>query len=383
MNIVFVSEIQDPYLRGSSTQILTECLLQGLSDLGAKVTFIATYDINNNPENIERYYSKYVHRLCLIRSKVSLTAIPNTKFAKYHQLMRMTKYLLMYRQYNTDIPEIETDEDTILLSHTPSMEAAYICKALMEKHKFKEYVQYWSDPYALVGIYLEDFGVKRYPNYIIESSILKLADRVVYSGKPLFEAQKKLYKKHARKMDCTAFSYSKMSMSSGRKGNLPVKFSYMGDYMSFTRNIAPLFEAFARSERGELLVCGHGNVLPRENAGNITVSGRVSQSEVRERENSSDVLISIINHSCLQIPGKIFYPANTDKILLVILDGKYKREMEEYLGQYNRFVFCENNAESIYRTISEIMDGKYAVDMSKTHLLSPKSIVADILGVQA
>lgn len=373
--IVFVSEVQDPYSKGSSTQILTENLLQGLKEGGYIVDFVAIYDdnYNNNINNMLRYYNKYVNNIILVNSRMNLCTIA---YHKYRQLFRTIKGLLIYRQYIKVNIEIENDS-TILLSHTPSLEAAFICKALLRKYKFKKYIQYWSDPYALSGIYLENLSIKRWPNIMIERAILKMADKIVYSGKPLFLAQKELYMRYSNKMYCVDFSYSTKKYEDANNNDRRL-FGYVGNYFSSTRDIKPLFNAFSTIDYASLLVCGKGDVEP-DNSNKIIIEKRKPQNEIAELEAKLDVFVCIINHSCYQIPGKIFYNTNSNKIILVILDGKYTDLFRKYLEQFNRFEFCDNNVESITKAVDRICRGECSVDLSGIDKLSPQNIIESIL----
>ncbi len=95
--ILFVSEIQDPFTRGSSTQILTENLLQGLWDGGHDITFIAIYDEIDDADKITRYYKKYTSKIYPVRSYMNLTTISHHK---YRQLFRTIKGAFLYKRYN-------------------------------------------------------------------------------------------------------------------------------------------------------------------------------------------------------------------------------------------------------------------------------------------
>ena len=380
MKIIFVSEIQDPYTRGSSTQILTENLLQGFKEAGHDIFFIAIYDSNNDANNIVNYYKKYTRDIIMVKSQMNLTTIANHK---YKQLFQIIKGFTLYNKYMKIIPKIDVAHKTVLFSHTPSLEAGLICKALKKLYQFEKYIQYWSDPYALSGIYPENISIKRWPSYFIEKALLKIADSIVYPGKPIFLAQKKLYKKYSNKMHCVNYSYScrnKTSVSHNSEAKL--LFGYLGDYMSSIRNIKPLFKAFISLDSADLLVCGTGDVTP-DNSNNIMIEKRVSQNEIIEIESKLDVFICIINHSCLQLPGKIFYQANCNKIILIILDGKYKDLFYNYLSSFNRFVFCDNNEESIKQAAKKICQGECKVDLSCIDKLSPKYVAECILNLNA
>ena len=94
-----------------------------------------------------------------------------------------------------------------------------------------------------------------------------------------------------------------------------------------------------------------------------------------------DVLVCLLNKDCIQIPGKIFYNTNSNKPILIILDGPYKEEMQEYLEDFQRFEFCENNEESIRKAVAKIQKEGGKVNLSQIHRLSPEAIAKDLIGV--
>ena len=62
------------------------------------------------------------------------------------------------------------------------------------------------------------------------------------------------------------------------------------------------------------------------------------------------------------------------------MDGPVKKEIYDYLVQFKRFIFCENDEMSILETLKEIYSGKYdKIDYSVVHKLSPSHICDSIL----
>ena len=74
---------------------------------------------------------------------------------------------------------MKVEENTILISHSPSAESILLCKEIKKKYSSIKFIEYWSDPIALSGIYPENFNIKRYPLYFIEKHLLKYADKIV------------------------------------------------------------------------------------------------------------------------------------------------------------------------------------------------------------
>lgn len=373
MKTVFVSEIQDPYSKGSSTQIMTRNLLYGLREIAEKLDFIALYDRDCDIENVIKYYQKYADSIIPVPSRLNASL---NSGRKYKQLYLVASRLMTTGAYNKYLSGVQVDSETTLISHAPSLEAIFLCKELKKRFSFVKYIQYWSDPYSLAGILPENFGFKRYPSFIIENNLLKDADRIVYCSEILMRYQKKLFPRYAEKMDYTYVSYSPDNIMSSHQNNRLV-FGYSGNYMEGTRNIKPLYEAFKVYKKADLWIYGKGT--PQLFSDDyIFVQSRCPQYEIAEIESKMDIYVGLLNHSCVQIPGKIYYQINTNKVILIILDGKYAREIRDHLEPLNRFVFCENNVESILEAVDKIYRGEYEVDLSCLSYTSPKEIAGQI-----
>lgn len=373
--IIFVSEIQDPIVRGFSTQILTQNLLEGFQENQYEVHFIAICDSNCNMDNVIRYYGGMVSKICVVRSRMNLTIYTN----KYIQLLRILRSLLHTATYKKLLPDMDIDINTVLISHTPSLEAAFICKEIKKQYKKIRYIQYWSDPYALSGKLPDNFGIKRIPHYLIEKIILKLADRIVYCSKTLLEGQKKIFKSECNKMDYVLMSYSneKYPMNKRIPNNKRYLFGYAGTYHPLIRNIVPLYNAFQINDCADLCIIGKG-LVKLENKSNITILDQIPQNEILNEEANFDVLVCLMNMNSVQIPGKLFYRINTNKIILVILDGSNAEEIKNSLAPYKRFEFCYNNEVSISAAISRICNGQVIVDLSCVNFFSPQLVTAQL-----
>ena len=91
-------------------------------------------------------------------------------------------------------------------------------------------------------------------------------------------------------------------------------------------------------------------------------------------------MVCLLNKVGVQIPGKIFYQTNTKKTILVIMDGPRKKQIVEELGPSGRFVFCENDKESIKTTLSSIVSEELIEHKADCRLFSPKQICKGIVG---
>ena len=99
-------------------------------------------------------------------------------------------------------------------------------------------------------------------------------------------------------------------------------------------------------------------------------------------EAKTDVLVFLCNLKGGQIPGKIYQYSATNKTILFILDGT-KQEisiLKKYFGKFNRYVFCENNEDSIKRAVNDIINGNIdSIDNKPIEDFNPKNIMKFIL----
>lgn len=372
-NVIFVSEIQDPYIKGSSTQIMTKNLLIGMRENQLKVHFICIVDKDCNKENVNSFFEAYVDKIDILESKMNLTL----NKGKYKQLLINFLGLAKIKNYEKMLEKIQIKKDALLISHTPSIEAVYLCKEIKRKNLSMRYIQYWSDPLAISAMNIENFSYKRYPIYLLEKKLLSLSDEIVYGTKPLMEFQKTLFKAQSKKIRYIDVSYSEeLPIESKEPSNLV--FGYTGGYRSNIRNIIPLYNVFKGRKDVNLVIYGTSDVS-LESKENIEINQRCSQNDIRYVEANLDVLVCLLNHKGIQIPGKTFYQTNSKKIILVVLDGRYQKKIYEYLNQFKRFEFCSNNEDSISLAIERIRQGRVKVDLSKIEMLSPKKIICDLI----
>jgi len=368
--IIFISEIQDPETQGSSTQIMTRNILEGFKDNNFQVIFIAITDRDCNDFSVRENFKNLVDEIIIVKSQLELRFIKG----KFNRLIKMIKSQYFYKLKNKLIEKIEIETDDLLITHTPSIEAILIANKFKEKNNNVEFIQYWSDPLALSGIYPEDLNIKRYIHFRIERKLLKSADKIVYGTKTLFLHQKKLFMNYKNRMSYIDVSYQSTNIDTLKKHVEKYTIGYTGQYQKSTRNIEPLYNVFKSYKEADLLICGNGDISLEETSNIKVINKRYSQNQIGNIEKEIDVIVGLLNSNCIQIPGKIFYHTHTNKSILVILDGKYSNQIYEYLKSFNRFVFCENNEDSIKKALNKIISIDYKVNKDQIKYLSPKYI---------
>lgn len=378
MEVTFVSNVRNPYEYASSTDVMTRNLLLGLRDAGARVHFVAIADSDEVREEVARWYSVAVDKLTII---VSRLRIPR-EADKFHRLRRMLYGALFPRKVWRTLGDIELPLGAIIISHSPSIESVMVAEALRVGRPDTEYVQYWSDPIALSGINPEEFGFRRYPFWLVEWLVLRRAPMIVYGTRTLMRFQARMFPKVARRMASIDVCYSPGEVESPRREGADIVFGYIGGADARYRNILPLYDYFCDNGKARLRICGAISPLPvRPPTPNVELMGRVPQAEVAGVEADVDVFVCLLNHNCIQVPGKIFYQAGTRKHVIVVLDGTHSRELAAYLESFDRFILCENNQQSIGVAVERIMTGQVAPRQVAPARLAPRAVAESLLGI--
>lgn len=376
--LVFVSEIRSPNINSTSTHLMTESILTGFKENNLKVTFLAICECESDKNIIENYYSKIVDRIIILPSFYS------KKPGKYTKLFSMLKNNFFNYKYKKILCDLCTDIPVpdILVSHTPSYEAVCYAKTLKYFYPKAPYYQYWSDPMALSGILPDNYSLKRFPFYYLESKAYKYADQIIFGTKTLYYFNSVLYKKHVNKMRYVDVPYLDKADIASKITRPQNEFIYAGNYYSSIRNILPLYNAFNRLGNNFHLTIFGNSDISLKSTNNVTVHERITAVELESIEASFKNSVCLLNHSCIQIPGKTFYQIDTDQNILVLADGKYKKEIIEYLESFNRFIICENSEEAIINVLCGF--DKYreytCPDLIKEKY-SSKTIALDILNL--
>jgi hypothetical protein len=241
------------------------------------------------------------------------------------------------------------------------------------------YIQYWSDPIALSGINPEDFSFRRYPFWVLERVLLGASPSIVYGTETLAKFQQLLFPALSARMSSVDISYSPDEMSGWHEPETGVLFGYIGDADPRIRNILPLYEYFRENPEARLRICGAHAPSSATPVGNVEILERVPLSVVPEIEAVVDVFVAVLNHNCIQLPGKIFYQANTPKHILVILDGIHRDVLAAYLASFDRFTLCENDYDSIGEAVRGILDGSIGPPKRGPGRLAPRMVAEALM----
>lgn len=241
----------------------------------------------------------------------------------------------------------------------------YLGKNLSNNTKW---IQYWQDP-----MYMDITRNHFFPSLLKreENRLLKKANRVVYVSPLTKKTNEEIYQTNANKMSVIPPAYVKKRVFESETINKKPLLGYYGSYSSIARNVIPLYEA-SKDNIFKLEIIGHGDYLLEETS-NVKISERITVKEVEERESLADILVCICNHRGTQIPSKIYYYAATNKPILIILDGE-AHLIRKFLEPFNRFIFCENNATDINKTVEDIIEGKIVACNNPVEEFSARSV---------
>lgn len=245
------------------------------------------------------------------------------------------------------------------------------------KVKCNHYLQIWEDPW-----YSDVYGFNGKERIFKEERrLLSFAEKICYVSPLTLKNQKKLFPEHADKMFWQPLPYYYKNDTERRTAQPKnISFGYFGDYYPAARNIIPFYEA-ALMSNNETDICGNPVGLIKSE-GKISVFPRISLDKLKPIEDRTDVLVFICNRQGGQIPGKVYQYAASKKTVLFILDGseEEKKAIYNYFLPFNRFVFCDNNKESVLDAMEKIKCGDVGNTVNEpTEYFSPENTVGRIL----
>lgn len=266
----------------------------------------------------------------------------------------------------------DTVYDLVVSNSSPAASHKLVGQLLKNKWlKCKRWVQIWEDPwfFDLYGGHDETIRQE-------EHTLLREASEIYYVSPLTLKYQQQHYSDCAHKMKhipLPYFDFAKVQTATDESWS----FGYFGDYYSQTRNLVPFYEALVRSGHGGYIYGDSNESLAATDR--IEISGRVTLDILDQIQAKTRVLVHLCNLRGGQIPGKIYHYCATDKPILFILDGTAAEQaiLRSYFSQFDRFYFCENNANSILRAMNAICsDGR---TWSRLDAFSPKAVIAQLL----
>ena len=248
---------------------------------------------------------------------------------------------------------------------------------LLDKKRLRadHWLQIWEDPWgADINGYTTLESIRRE-----EDRLLKRAEQVMYVSPLTLLYQQQAFPAYADKMSWMPlpayYQSEELSQDFSR-----LSFGYFGDYVSHVRDLRPFYET-AVAMGLDTTICGNSDQsFPSTDA--VQVYPRLPLGELKHHEDRANVLVFLCNRGGGQIPGKLYQYAATNKLVLFIMDGNpmEQKVLREYFEGFGRFVFCENNRESIaaaVRTLqTEPIGSALHTPLSR---FTPKQIISEII----
>lgn len=376
--IFFISRVRPQNELGTSTDIMTNNIIEGLSKLESELVLILLYDDESEISSIKAAYSKYSETIHLLprffregQSRVRFL------FGSLFALIFDNKYKSILNKESI----LVNDRDLVIANKVTIDEIVY-GNILKRNHKNIIYYQYWSDPMAVAGVLPVDLkrDIKRKSLALVERLAIKNANIVIYGTRVLMDVQKSIYPQYQEKMRYVDVAYNNEEREQVRQPvlNNEFKLIYAGNYYSRIRNIVPLLEAVSELDGVKLDIYGSGDI--EKSYQNCNYMGRISPSELETKICEYDCEICILNHSCVQIPGKLFYNMMHQIPIIVICDGPYVDDIIRYISTYKRYELSQNNKNSIVETINTVLqrNPRYDYDLLRTEY-SCEKISLDIV----
>lgn len=244
--------------------------------------------------------------------------------------------------------------------------------------KCKHWIQIWEDPWSQ-DLYLEEKDREKY--YKEEKRILSFAEKVLYVSPITLDYQKKAFKEYSSKMYWAPLP-SYYSTDNAINNDDDKVYGYFGNYVSKVRNLNNFYEA-SKLKGIVVNICGYTD-QPLNSVDNINVYPRLDLKDLSVLEMKTNVLVFLSNLNGGQIPGKIYQYSASDKIILFILDGtdEEKEIMFNYFSKFNRYIFCENDVQSICEAIDKITNNQFDdILCSPVNEFIPSNIIKQILKV--
>lgn len=386
MNVLFI--VSRPLEINTSASIRNLATINGLVELGHKVDLITTeYDKNHpsydssmvlNDEDINVKYLKLSGLQNIAKIGRKYKSLKLIKKIGYKILNKIEIYDNLKGIINC-VSEINIDDnkyDIVISSSDPKSSHLFVLKMYENNILNKTpWIQIWGDPF------FSDISRK---NKLLSSRIkqeeeklIKYAKRVVYVSKLTLNYQQNKYSKYAGKMLYIPIPFVKKEYYPEKEiKNSGQTLTYCGEYPKEIRDILPLYNGINKSKH-KLIICGNSDIQ-LEDTPNVKINGRVNFKKVKEIEANSDVLIHLSNLRGTQIPGKIYQYSGTNKPILFILDGD-SEDLRETFMKYNRYIFCENNEQSILNALEKIQELNNLVKNEPIEDFSGHKIASEII----
>jgi hypothetical protein len=349
-NILFISKVKTLSDNCSSTDIMTNNLIFGLSQTNNDLTLLLLSDSREEEVILQKYYNKYAKQVLVLRRFF------HEGQSKYRFLLGGIFSLIKRSKYKKELKKVfnSIKKTEVVVANKVTVDEIIYGDLVKQHLPNVHYYQYWSDPMTLSGITRDQFikMPRRWPFRILESNLLRHSDLIIYGTKTLSLSQVSFFKKYRNKIRYVDICYSPNTPNKSKE-ELSSRLLYAGNYYSRIRNIIPLARSISLQEKYQLDIYGDGDVNLSEYKG-VVAKKRVDRQTLTKIETHYDAIICVLNRSTVQIPGKIFYDMQSSKTIIVLTDGPFGNVILEELKAYKRFIVCRNNVSDILELLRTI-----------------------------
>lgn len=369
--LIFITELQDNTVNGSSTQVVSDLYLDGFLALGKEVHLIGIVDPIENIENIKNRYSGLVESLTIVHSELFLRGVSGN----LARLFSLYKFLIVKTIFPNKWKKIKYPDDAqVVFSCCPSIEVSLLSTFIKKDKPNMKNIQMWSDPVFWSGGNPYKLNIKKLTLYPLEAIIYLKADRIVFQSPVLLKIQRTLFPF----VKFNGYVHLPANSKLGAKGPKSKDLvAYIGNANPKIRDLTNFVSAAREmSDTQFLIIANNFHIDPSTNI--QTNSSRISSEEAFEYEKEASILIVLLNHTTPQIPGKVYFYIGAGVPVLVIVDGPFGSEIQQDLGKYPQLHFCKNDHADIVSNLSELL-GKNIEN--KVVLNHPKTTCGEILNV--
>lgn len=363
--------------KNSSANLSHNAYVNGFLKLGYKVDVLCHCFVHNDETNeisIPAFNRIYFYDGLSLYEKLSRKksakkdtldsekkTVINDKGGFKTRIVNRIKSLLwkMYGPYNPSVVwyfRTKNFKSDIEYDYVISMAYPHISHkvvAYLLKHKriiASKWIQLWEDPwYCSLEVRERDLKAKKE-----EYRLLDAGQEIVYVSPITLKNQQRIFERDKDKMRwCPLAAYynaEKIDYSDYTENF----YGYFGDYLPYIRNLEPFYNVAVKRNLN-VDICGSPSDL-FASKNNVKIYPRLPLGELKQHEDKANVVICLFNLGGGQIPGKIYQLAATNKTILAILDGPEDEQkiIRDFFKKYNRFVFCQNNEQSISEAIDRI-----------------------------
>ncbi len=384
MKILFIT--LDPVESSSSAMTCNLGIIDGLVGNGHSVSILSIQQNVNQRSNEKSWYSNIeVIRLKSSKLYNSIESKKNNNHFKikirkfirgiYKRVSIYNNTYIAAKKFNPDILKNKTF-DIVISASDPKTSHIVLNKLKKSGFKSSRWIQYWGDPLSI-----DISNLIIWPKWfvrLIEYNLIKSADSIIYVSPFTLIEQQRIFKSLRQKMKFVPIPYIK-SKSSRNDYNIEsnsLLITYLGSYYSNIRNIKPLYNSFNMIDSNIKMIIAGPTDLNLESNNNISILPTVGADLVNKFEEECNAYICLLNKNGTQIPGKIYYYSGTDKPIIVIIDGELGHKIKNYLERFNRYIFCENNEQSIAEAIKSIskFDKYKPVEFLESNFVASKII---------